>query len=63
MAEYLNENYKGQRTEHCGMTCQEVKALDEQNMRCNACGKQEDPCPGNAYKKAGSRREEKSLNT
>ena len=60
MAEYLN--CKGQRTKHCGMTCQEVRALDEQNMRYKACSEQEDSCPGNAYKKAGSRREEKSLN-
>ena len=46
MAEYPNGYCKGQRTEFCGMTCQEKKSLNEQNMCYRTSGKSEDTCPG-----------------
>ena len=42
MAEYLNGNCKGQRTEFCGMTCQEKKSLNEQSICRRTSGKSED---------------------
>ena len=57
MAEHLNEIYKGQGTERCGMTCQEGESSMEQNMRYERSGK--DTRPGhnnNACKKVHRKR-------
>ena len=52
MAKYFNQNYKGQGTERCGMTCQKGESSKEQSMCCKESGK--NTCPGynnNACKK------------